>query len=47
MAFHVVAGRAQVDLEARRPEHGQSRMVFIGRSVEEDDLRRELEAAQA
>lgn len=47
MSFHVVAGRAQVDLMAARPEHGQSRMVFIGRGVEEDDLRRELEAVEA
>jgi G3E family GTPase len=47
MAFHVVAGRAQVDLEARRPEHGQSRMVFIGRQVDEAGLRRALDATLA
>jgi G3E family GTPase len=46
MAFHVVGGRAQVDLEARAPAHGQSRMVFIGRGVDEAALKRELESSR-
>jgi G3E family GTPase len=47
LSFHVVAGRAQVEPRARRPAHGESRMVFIGRHVVEADLRRELEAVEA
>jgi G3E family GTPase len=47
MSFHVVGGRAQVDLEARRPAHGESRLVFIGRGVDEEALRAALEDARA
>jgi G3E family GTPase len=44
MSFHVVAGRAQVNLEASAPAHGESRLVFIGRGVDEAALRASLAA---
>ena len=44
MSFHVVAGRAQVNLEAGAPPHGESRLVFIGRGVDEPALRESLAA---
>jgi G3E family GTPase len=47
MSFHVVGGRAQVDLEARKPAHGESRLVFIGRKVDEAALRAALDDARA
>ena len=46
MSFHVVAGRAQVNLEAAVPAHGESRLVFIGRDVDEASLRESLAAAR-
>jgi G3E family GTPase len=47
MSFHVVGGRAQVDLEARRPPHGESRLVFIGREIDEEALRAALDDTRA
>ena len=46
LSFHVVAGRAQVNLEANPPAHGESRLVFIGRGVNEAALRKSLAAAR-
>jgi G3E family GTPase len=38
IGFHVVAGRVQVE-PTRAPEHGQSRVVFLGRGLADPDLR--------
>ena len=43
--FHVVGGRVDVQLEVPPPEHGESRLVFFGRHLREDDLLRGLQAA--
>jgi G3E family GTPase len=46
MAFHVVGGRAQVNLAARAPAHGESRLVFIGKRIDEAALRAALAGAR-
>jgi G3E family GTPase len=36
--FHVVSGRVDLALGVPPPEHGESRLVFFGRDLREDDL---------
>jgi len=43
--FTSVGGRVDVQLEVPPPEHGESRLVFFGRHLREDDLLRGLQAA--
>src|SRR5262249_5156196 len=46
MRFHAVGGRVQVDLDVPAPGHGESRLVFFGPGLSDDELRAALRSTR-
>jgi G3E family GTPase len=47
LAFHVVAGRLALEPDVPAPAHGESRLVFLGRGLDEAALTAAVEACKA